>query len=200
MSTFRWRLVIHGGVDGYSHLPVYLRCIVTITDLKQFWTALFKQFKHMGYPHELGQTEEERMLAFLCLCLTIHSVGRDVALCWLEEVYTISALNAYGVTCIMVLPNSTMTCFCTSSPLTYLTHSMTSICSAYTLYIFLASMFTFNSGSPHGFTIHYVQLGTTPPCNFGLRVCWCNSMMSTKWTMKITRCNFACWLTFFLLL
>ena len=26
MSTFRWRLVIHGGVDGYSHLPVYLHC------------------------------------------------------------------------------------------------------------------------------------------------------------------------------
>ena len=23
---FRWRLVIHGGVDGYSRMPVYLRC------------------------------------------------------------------------------------------------------------------------------------------------------------------------------
>ena len=167
MSTFRWRLVIHGGVDRYSRLRVYLRC----SDNNRSKTVLncFVQAVHMGYPHKLGQTEEERMLAFLCLCLTIHSVGRDVALCWLEEVYTISALNAYGVTCIMVLPNSTMTC--TSSPLTYLTHSMTSICSAYTLYIFLASMFTFNSGSRHRFTIHYVQLGTTPPCNFGLRVC-----------------------------
>ena len=66
---------------------------------------------------------------------------------------------------------STMTCFCTLNPLTFLTHSMTSICSAYTLYLFLASMFTFNRGSLHGFIIHYVQLGATPPCNFGLRVC-----------------------------
>ena len=149
----------------------FISVVVTITDLKQFWTVLFRQFKHMGYPHELGPTEEERMLVFLCSCLTIHNEDQDVALCWLEEACTINILNAYGVMCMMVSPNSTMTCFCTLSPLTFLTHSMTSICSACTLYIFLASMFTFNSGSLHGFIIHYVQQGTTPPCNFGLRVC-----------------------------
>ena len=25
-SFFRWRLVVHGGVDGYTRLPVYLKC------------------------------------------------------------------------------------------------------------------------------------------------------------------------------
>ena len=24
--TSRWRIVIHGAIDGYSHLPVYLKC------------------------------------------------------------------------------------------------------------------------------------------------------------------------------
>ena len=26
ICTFRWRLVVHGGVDGYSRIPVYLHC------------------------------------------------------------------------------------------------------------------------------------------------------------------------------
>ena len=26
ISAFRWRLVVHGGVDGYSWIPVYLHC------------------------------------------------------------------------------------------------------------------------------------------------------------------------------
>ena len=23
---FRWRIVVHGGVDGYTRIPVYLKC------------------------------------------------------------------------------------------------------------------------------------------------------------------------------
>ena len=26
ISGFRWRLVIHGGIDGYTRIPVYLKC------------------------------------------------------------------------------------------------------------------------------------------------------------------------------
>ena len=26
MHYFRWRIIIHGGVDGYSRIPVYLQC------------------------------------------------------------------------------------------------------------------------------------------------------------------------------
>ena len=105
----RWLRLEWGGSDQDEHLLSdgdlwfmvewmalvgcrFISVVVTITYLKQFWTVLFRQFKHMGCPHELGPTEEERMLVFLCSCLTIHNVDQDVALCWLEEVCTINAL------------------------------------------------------------------------------------------------------------
>lgn len=26
MQLFRWRFVVHGGIDGFSRIPVYLKC------------------------------------------------------------------------------------------------------------------------------------------------------------------------------
>ena len=62
----------------------------------------------MGYPHELGLTEKKRMLVFFCSCLTIHNEVQDV---WLYAGWKKYAQST---------PNSTMTCFCTLSPLTFL--------------------------------------------------------------------------------
>ena len=52
----RWRLVIHGGIDGYSRIPVYLLLNTMVCLL------------------ELGVTKVEKMLMLQCLCWSIHYV------------------------------------------------------------------------------------------------------------------------------
>ena len=51
-KLIRWKLVTHGGIDGYSRLIVYLKCSIT-TNLKLFCHYLKKQFKHMPSLHVL---------------------------------------------------------------------------------------------------------------------------------------------------
>ena len=63
----RWRIVIHGGIDGYSRLPVYLTASSNnraSTVLIAFWVL----YSNMDCHHELSVTVEERMLEYLNSC------------------------------------------------------------------------------------------------------------------------------------
>jgi len=40
-SLIRWRMVVHGGIDGYSHMIVYLQCVTSNQSLTVY--RLFKQ-------------------------------------------------------------------------------------------------------------------------------------------------------------
>lgn len=56
-TYFRWKIVIHGGVDGYSHLIVFLRAANnnrSSTVMDSFLTAVH------CCPRELELTTEER--------------------------------------------------------------------------------------------------------------------------------------------
>ena len=123
--------MIHGGVDGFSCLPVYLRH----SDNNR--SESFELFCSGSSNIWATLSDRGKENVGISLFMLNHPqcgpgcgsmlVGRSVHNQRIERL------------CMMVSPNSTMTCFCTLSPLTFLTHSMTSICSAYTLYLFLAS-------------------------------------------------------------
>ena len=69
---------MHGGVDGYTRLPVYLRAGTNNTAATVL--GLFQQaVAEYGLPG-LGLTGEVRMLMCLCTCFNTHSgvLGEEV--------------------------------------------------------------------------------------------------------------------------
>ena len=67
---FRWRLVVHAGIDGYSRLIVYCRCSTdnyAATVLKLFMGAT----ETYGLPSRVrwgGGIEEEKILMLATIC------------------------------------------------------------------------------------------------------------------------------------
>ena len=94
--------MIHGGVDGFSRSVV-----LTITDLKQFWTVLFKAVQTYGLPSRV-RSDRGRENVGISLFMLNHSQqgpGRGSMLVGR------SMHNQH---------QTTMTCFCTLSSLTFL--------------------------------------------------------------------------------
>lgn len=105
-KLIRWRFVIHGGVDGYSRIPVYLN----VSSNNKSETVL-DGFLGAVSPGMVSQcvsvlTVEERMFVWNSSCVSIHTGGLKTS--YTGEASTISALSACGATCLRsACPGST---------------------------------------------------------------------------------------------
>ena len=69
MHTYRWRLVIHGGIDGYSRIPVFLSCSSnneSQTVLNLFISAI----EHYGLPRRIRSDQGRENTAVAWFMLT----------------------------------------------------------------------------------------------------------------------------------
>jgi len=64
--VFRWQLVVHGGVDGCSRIPVYLKCSDN-NRARTVFQVFIEGVGCMVFLHELDVTRVEKM--WMCLCL-----------------------------------------------------------------------------------------------------------------------------------
>jgi len=95
-QLIKWRFVIHGCVDGYSRIPVYLAC----RDNNQADTVLqlfLKAVVEWGLPSRIRSDKGEKMLMLLSICLIILCEGQGEDLPLQDAVSTINALNGCGL-------------------------------------------------------------------------------------------------------
>lgn len=67
---FRWQIVIHGGIDGYTRIPVYLRCSDNNradTVLESFLSAVHEY----GLPSRVRSDKGKETLPFPFTCYNI---------------------------------------------------------------------------------------------------------------------------------
>ena len=73
----RWKLVIHGGVDGFSRIPVYLRC--SGNNQASTVLELFKEaVAEYGLPSRVrSDIRVEKTLKYHSLCFPIHREAQE---------------------------------------------------------------------------------------------------------------------------
>ena len=75
MKLIRWRIVVHGGIDVFSRLVVFLGCATNntaATVLRRFHTAVQKY----GLPSRVrSDVEEGKIHKLHCICSNIHLEG-----------------------------------------------------------------------------------------------------------------------------
>ncbi|PIK34212.1 hypothetical protein BSL78_28964 [Apostichopus japonicus] len=71
-KLIRWRIVVHGGIDGYSRIPVFLKCSTTNTS-----EQVLKLFKEAVHEHGLPQrvrSDKGRENVLVCDYITQHAL------------------------------------------------------------------------------------------------------------------------------
>ena len=146
----RWRLVIHGGVDGFSRLIVYLKCSENNradTVLELFLHAV----RHYGWPSHVRSDLGMENIEVARAMITNRGTGREAIS--VELAFTINELRDFGVTHLPVW----VTCITLSSMIwkstVYSTLLMIETSFVYTLSSFLALISSFENLSMHGIII-----------------------------------------------
>ena len=81
LCAYRWRMVIHGAVDGFSRIPVYLKC--SDNNLAQTVLTLFKEaVQQYGLPSRVrcDRGVENVDVSFFLLSHPLHGPGRGSVL------------------------------------------------------------------------------------------------------------------------
>ena len=146
----RWRLVIHGGVDGFSRLIVYLKCSENNradTVLELFLHAV----RHYGWLSHVRSDLGMENIEVARAMITNRGTGREAISA--ELAFTINELRDFGVTHLPVW----VTCITLSSMIwkstVYSTLLMIETSFVYTLSSFLALISSFENLSMHGIII-----------------------------------------------
>ena len=73
-KLIRWKIVIHGGIDGHSRLITYLRSSSNNRASIPSCQLLPQLLMNLAFHLALEQTEEERMSLFLNICFSTPNV------------------------------------------------------------------------------------------------------------------------------
>jgi len=149
IALYRWRLVVHGGVDAYSRMPVYLHCSSnnqagTVLDLFR------KAVTTYGLPSRIHIDKGGENVDVAMYLLTHPCLGLDETQLLLVKVYTTNALRGCGGMSTKGSLGSIMGYFTTWNQLACLTQTMTCTSSVFILYIFLESTGISSLGEKHG--------------------------------------------------
>lgn len=104
-KLIRWRMVIHGGIDGFSRLPVYLN--ISSNNLSETVLNCFvKAVSSFGVPSRVRCDKGGEST-----CLDIHCEDLTGEVVSLEEVSTTRGLNGSGEMFMLGVSLSSITCF-----------------------------------------------------------------------------------------